>query len=455
VNLIVDNRLDYLDQASFLSMRATGREQCVQLVWIYEHPVDMDAIRRFHAAFGYGLAGRRIERSPLPFGRHRWVSALGPPAPLDVATTPRPRSELSDWLDERSQVPVDPEWGPSWHLGVLPLTDGSTAVTAVGSHCLGDGTAGLMRAFEAVHGQRPDPGYPPPRSRTWRAGVAEDLRGTLRDLPEVGRALRGTAKLIVEQRKSSKSAEVSAETRRPVPKPAPQAYRDGVVLPVVNLAVDLADWDARAAALGGNGYALLAGLGTRLGERMGRVNPETSAVMLLIALSERGPDDTRAHAMSFVNVHVDPSAVRTDLTAARSVIKQALTTQRETPDEKFSLLALSPFMPKRAVRSAGGLAFGFNDLPVSCSNMGDLPDDIARVDGTMAEYVFLRGVDQNVTRADMELSEGQLVLVGGRIGGSMSISIVGYECGAQNTKAWLREQVAATLAEFDLTGTLI
>ncbi|MGV0660692.1 hypothetical protein ABQE40_19725, partial [Mycolicibacterium pulveris] len=103
-----------MDQAGFQLLRATGRGQLMQMLWIYEHPVDYEGLRRFHRNFGYGLAGRRIERSVLPFGRHRWVSSLGPVADLDIAE-PRSRSEVSDWFDERAQVPVDPEWGPGWH----------------------------------------------------------------------------------------------------------------------------------------------------------------------------------------------------------------------------------------------------------------------------------------------------------------------------------------------------
>ena len=83
-----------------------------------------------------------IEPSVLPFGRHRWVSATGPAGPLDVADT-RPPGELGDWIDERSQLPVDPVRGPGWHLGMLPMSDGSTAVTLVLSHCLLDGGASL------------------------------------------------------------------------------------------------------------------------------------------------------------------------------------------------------------------------------------------------------------------------------------------------------------------------
>ena len=52
-------------------------------------------------------------------------------------------------------------------MGVLPLTDGSTAVSAVLSHCLADGIAGMvLRSFDAVTGNIRDLGYPPPHSRT-------------------------------------------------------------------------------------------------------------------------------------------------------------------------------------------------------------------------------------------------------------------------------------------------
>ena len=114
-----DNRIDFTDQAMFLGLRATGQEAVMQVVWIYERPVDLDGVRRFHEHIGHGLLGRRIERSALPFGRHRWVSALGPQSDLDFAAE-RPRAELGRWIDERSTMPLDPEYGPAWHVGVLP-----------------------------------------------------------------------------------------------------------------------------------------------------------------------------------------------------------------------------------------------------------------------------------------------------------------------------------------------
>ena len=68
-----DNTLDYADQGLFLALRATGQESVAQIVWIYTHPVDVERLKRFYANLGYGLLGRRVEPSPVLFGRHRWV----------------------------------------------------------------------------------------------------------------------------------------------------------------------------------------------------------------------------------------------------------------------------------------------------------------------------------------------------------------------------------------------
>ncbi len=106
-----DNRLAFMDQAVFTGQRATGPGQVIQVVWVYEHAFDFDGLRRFHHNLGNGLLGRRIERSPLPFARHRWVSDRGP-SDIDIAECARPRAELGDWADERTQLPIDPEWGP-------------------------------------------------------------------------------------------------------------------------------------------------------------------------------------------------------------------------------------------------------------------------------------------------------------------------------------------------------
>ena len=421
----------------------------MQIVWIYEHPVDFDRLRRTYRNVGYGLMGRRIERSPLPFGRHRWVSAVGQPLDIDFAECARPRAELSDWVDERAQLPVDPECGPGWHAAVLPLTDGSTAVTVVISHCLADGVAGLILIFEAITDNIRDLGYPPPHSRTRLRAAVSDLRETVQDLPQSARALREAAKLVFRGRH---------DIARPAASRITSTLGDGadgkVIVPAVTIYVDLEDWDARANTLGGTSYSLFAGVAAKLGEHLGRCRSADGTVTLLIPFSDRTLDDTRAMAMSFAKVSVDPTQVTTDLSDARVIIKEALKTAREAPDPAQQILPLTPFIPKRAVQRIGDLMFGFADSAVLCSNLGDLPAEIASLDGTAAEYVMLRGVDQNVTRQYIESVGGQLVVVGGRLLGKMSMSVIAYQPGGKNSKQDLRELVARTLAEFGLTGRI-
>jgi hypothetical protein len=439
-----DDRLAHIDQAALLQQRATGIAKLAQAVWVYEHPVDLDALRRFHANLDHSLLGRRIESSALPFGRHRWVSAR---AEATEVAEPRPRADLSDWIDERSAVPIDPEFGPSWHLAMLPMDDGSTALSLVASHCVTDGIGLLRSVADAAEGRTRLLGYAPARARSGFAAVRADARQTVRDMPELGRTLTAAARLAYRRRK---------EFTQPAATGPQAAIVDGdaqVILPAINAFIDASHWDACAEKLNGTTYSLLAGFAARLAERTGRHRQDDGAVSLLIAISERTPDDTRANAVSVTTVSVDPARVTTDLTDSRTAIRQALKTIRDVPDETFALLPLTPFVPKRAVRRATGVMFG--DLPVSCSNLGELDPAVGRPDGSDAEYFILRGVDQNITREQIEIAGGQLVVVSVRLGDMISLGVVSYQPGKANTKQQLRDLTALTLAEFDLYGEIV
>jgi len=444
----VGNRLTLWDEALVRANRATGRVQLIKCLWVYEHPVDMDAVRRFHRNFGYGCAGRRVERSPRPFGRYRWVSALGPAAPLYVNTDPLPREQISDWADQWAQVPIDPETGPGWQMAVQSFSDGVTAICLVGSHCLGDGVAALLAVGTAAAGANIDIGYPPPLSRRTGRAIAADLRETIRGLPEIGRAARKAVKVL---RAGDQQAATNPKPVRP-----PVADPDElVIVPAITTYVDLAEWDARAEALGGNGYSLLAAVSAKLGERMGRRNPDGN-VSLLIAISDRTSEtDVRANAMTLVNAKVDPTDVTKDLSATRSTLRTALKSAKDQPDEILELMPLTPLVPKRLVKKVADMMIASDDMPVVCSNMGDLPPVLTSVDGTEAEYTSFYGVDQATPRGELEHGDGQLVVVSGRISGKIIIGIVAYQSGAENTKTRLRELTAETLAEFDLTGVFV
>jgi hypothetical protein len=448
-----DNRLTFVDHALFTAHRAAGLNEVAQVVWLYEHPIDFDGLRRFHHNFGYGLLGRRIERSPLPFARHRWIADRGP-SDIDIAECARPRAELNDWADERSQLPIDPEWGPGWHLGVLPLTDGSTAVSLVASHYLLDGIGLVIALVHALLGNTRDLGYPPPRSRTRLRAVVQDAGQTARDTAEVARALVAAAKLARKQ-----AGRGHDNARSPASRPVALRAGDGddvLIVPGIAIGVDLDDWDARAKALGGTSNTLVAGLAAKLGERMGRRRAGDGAVTLQLPMSERAEGDTRAIAVSIARVSVDPTRVTTDLRDLRATIKQALKTLRETPDESLLLAPLTPFTPKRTLKRGVDAAFADPDLPVVFSNLGDMGSVVSRLDGTDCEYAYARAMRQHMTRQWLERTGGQMNVLSLRTQplGKIFISVVAYQPGAENTKPALRELAAHTLAEFGLTGTI-
>src|SRR4051812_2181227 len=69
----MSNVLDLADQAMFLAERS-ALANLLQCAWVYNRTIDIDGLRRFPRQLQRGRLSRRVERSPLPFGRHRWVS---------------------------------------------------------------------------------------------------------------------------------------------------------------------------------------------------------------------------------------------------------------------------------------------------------------------------------------------------------------------------------------------
>lgn len=442
-----DHRLTPVDHALFQAQRATEWKQVMQVVWVYEHPVDLEGLRRFHRNLGYGLMGRRIERSPLPFARSRWVFDRGP-ADIDIAERPRPRAEVSDWADERTQIPMYPDRGPGWHLGVLPLTDGSTAISLVISHYVLDGLGLVVALLDAVQDNQRDLGYPPPRSRTRLRAMAQDAGQTVRDAPEVGRALVAVAKQERDRRRSAGA----------VPKPETVVFHGsdehGFVIPSVSIFVDLETWDARVQALNGTSKTLVAAVVAKFGERIGRRHPGDGTVTLRLPLSTRGDGDDRANAVSYAPVSVDPTRVTTDLAEVRTAISQALRQTREAPDETFKLASLTPFIPMRAVKRMNKVMVVDPEMPVFCSNLGDIGTLVCRLDGSEAEYVTGRLTIQNASRERLERTGGIMTVQSWRLPDRIVINVGAYQPGTENTKAALLKLADSILGEFGLTGEL-
>jgi len=434
----MSNVLDLVDQSFFRLEQAAGVGQCV---WVYDRPVDIAGLRRFHEHLQRGRLSRRIERSPLPFGRHRWVSPSDQPE-LEIVATPRSREEFDAWLDEQAKFPLDAEHGPGWHLAMLPFTDGGAAVSLVLTHCLTDGIGGCVAIVEAACGYDSAIDWPAAGSRRRWQALRQDARQTVRDIPAIGRAAVAAARFARRNRGRAGSA---------TPPPAPLAGVDELVaLPTATIFLDADEWDARADSLGGTSNTLLAGLAARLAERVGRVAADGS-VTLAMPINERVADDTRANAVAMVDITVDPAPAATDLREIRAATKQALIRHREVPDERQDLLPLVPLLPRRLTRRMATVATGGVTNVVVSSNLGAAPPAVNQPDGTDASHVALLSRYPGVTKSMMHQLGGLLVVHSARVHNQVFVSVLGYQPGRPNSNDDLRRDLSRALSDFSLT----
>ena len=440
----VDTTLAYIDQGAFLGLRALGRGPIIQYVWIYDEGIDPHGLRRFHKNLQHTLISRLIERSVLPFGRHRWVRYDAPD--LDVEVTERPRDEVWDWVDERSFLPLDPEFGPPWHLGVQPLTGGGAAVSLVVAHTVVDAMAGINSIVDAVDGIRRDFGFPDKGMRTRRQALRDDLALTARSAREVPAAVLAAARLARQQQDDlSASAKVAG-------KPRSAAGDQLVVVPRVYGSVNAQEWGERAQALGGTRNILFAGLAVRVGYRLGRTDDD-GRVLLSIPVSERTDGDTRANPLNGITVHADAGRVCTDLTALRSDFKAALVELGQKGAQILAPLPLTPFTPKFLLRRLESMVMKVGK-PVGCTNIGDIPESANRPDGTDADFFTMRGGEAGLTPAILERLGGHLLVSAASVRDRVWFSVASWESDRTNTRSELSEVVAAAVADLGLTAQL-
>jgi Wax ester synthase/diacylglycerol acyltransferase catalytic domain len=443
----MDNVLDLFDQTVFLGERATGATNLLQCVWIYNRAIDIAGLRQFHGHLAQGRLSRRIEPSPLPFGRHRWIAPKGQSA-LEIVATPRPREELDAWLGEQANTPLDAEHGPGWHLAVLPFTDGGAAVSLVISHCLSDGV-GLCEALADAATGRHDPiNWPAAGSRRRWQALREDARQTARDIPGIGRAVVAAARMA---RRNSAGAGSSAAA--PCEPPVASGRADErITLPTATIFVDAGEWDARAQSLGGTSNTLLSGLAAQLAQRVGRIAADGS-VAVTMPVNERAVGDTRANAITNVDFTVDPAPATTDLSEIRATIKQALIRSADETNERWELLHLAPLLPQWLVRRCVG-ASANGAASVISSNLGAVDPASRRPDGTDADHFVMKPLGPGVTKAVIHRLGGLLVLLSGRTDGRVFVSVLAYQPGSANSNDKLGQDLWNTLRDFSLTATM-
>ena len=443
----MSNVLDLVDQTAFVGEQATGATNVLQCVWVYKRAINIDGLRQFYQHLQRGRLSRRIERSPLPFGRHRWVSPHDQ-SDLEIVEKPRPREGFDAWLGEQANTPLDIEHGSGWRLAVLPFTDGGAGVSFVISHCLIDGV-GLCEALaDAASGHHDPISWPAAGSRRRWHALREDGRQTARDIPAIGRAVVAAARFFWRNRGGYGSG-----TQLPGAARSPSVGPDEfVALPNATVFVDADEWDARAHSLGGTSNALLAGLAACLAQRVGRVGRDGFAT-LAVPVNERADGDTRANAITGIDIMVDPAAATADLRGIRAAIKEALIRRQEVPDERLVLVPLVPLLPRWLIRRVVAAALGGATTSGS-SNLGAINPAANRPDGTDADHFGMRSLFPRMTQATVQRAGGLLGLLSGRVHGQVFISVLAYEPGRPNSNNDLRRELSNAVSDFSLTATI-
>jgi hypothetical protein len=342
---------------------------------------------------------------------------------------------------------LDPARGPAWTFTIQTFTDGSTVVSLVVSHCIADGLTTAMAVSEAVRGERRPPVYP--AWSVWSAHRAAttlgaELQRIVRDAPATLRALAQLARTAYTSR---------ATYNPPAASPVVTIADDRtVVFPSAFIRVPTSVWDARAQSLGADRLTLLTAVTAAFAEALGRLRGDD--VTLLIPVNQRaGLSHTGGNGVALATLKVRVDEPRGRLHTLQRRLRVTLLRTRREPNRLATLLPLVPFVPRRAFSAASHLALGaLADLPVTCSNLGDLPKDVLQIDGGAADRICARGIDGPVARRAIEARQGVATLFAGVIPGFLALSFVTYQPGVVTEPQHLRALVERLLAEYELAG---
>jgi hypothetical protein len=445
---ITQHRLTFVDQIAFELHRVTGRNQLMQCLWVYDAAINLAALQSVYDRLCALRANRLIEPSAIPFGRPRWVRDDRPSVPVHVEDTVRPRTALLAWANAHARTPIDPVTGPAWHIAVQRFSDGSQAISMVGSHLLSDGMYALQ-SIRAAIAEIPDPS--PYRARGERgrlAGWWADLCQASLDAPMTLKALGTLAAGAMPRPRRAQPAALIP------PAPVPVDAASVVELPAVTVVVDLPTWNTRARALGGHSQALLLAFCARIAQHQQRLRPSDGTVSLVIPIDQRdGATDDRALAVRLSTITLDPEPLTGDIRPAQQAMMSALRAGAQQTNDTEALLPVVAWIPGTTTAALVNRAFRYESArPVTCSIIGELSAELGAIDGTPCQSLITRAVDVQVTLGELERTHGHLVIVASRYNGRMSICIEAYQPGAVNSSDHLRDIALRTLHEFGLDG---
>ncbi len=457
----VDERSGRLatDDAPFwFATPALGWSVVLQMVWVFEDEVSLEALTAMNAALARGRMHRMLVSSTVYGSRPRWVPAPDAPG-LAVDPLPIPDAGVDAWATaEMSTVPLDAEGGRCWRLRSAPTQSGGTALSLCALHVVTDGR-GMVAAAAAAARESGVPVAVPdertsaaggslsagPESRgSWRRGRLDDVADAV---AQAGAVVVGIARAAAESRKASGLEPDPRPERPPLAERSPAAK-----FTWATASIPAGDWDRVAADHGGTSNTLFIAVVSGLLRSGGR-SPLGTPIKVGVPVDRReGEEDTRTNAIAGVSVFLtDEPVPGGDLAGIRAACKAAfvrLSEGRRAPH--IYLRPLAWFLPVSVLIKlvGGGAGKGMPDAVIS--NIGEVTPEATVVGGRTARRMALRGMTQGVDPASgHRFGDGvQSWLI--RTPEQVSFTVLGLDDEAFGSDAVLRDLLTSELAAWGL-----
>ncbi|EGD44159.1 LigA [Nocardioidaceae bacterium Broad-1] len=184
----IDNsgRLQFADDLFARRHRGLGSPIANQWIWRLDSPYDADRLRYIAAGLAEGGLSRQLHRARFPGARDLWTNADREPS-IELYEEILPVSGITDWLQERHSDHLDPHEGLTYRLTAINLDDGTSVVSMLLAHAVGDGGSVLDAVCRASRGEPLRlPPAPATGLGTASAPEAADSRSQWRAGPRLG-----------------------------------------------------------------------------------------------------------------------------------------------------------------------------------------------------------------------------------------------------------------------------
>ncbi|MCK8613646.1 hypothetical protein [Gordonia sp. C13] len=446
-------RLATDDAPFWFATPALGWSVVLQLVWVFDEEVSLEAMTSMNAALARGRMHRMLVPSTVYGSRPSWVPAPDAPG-LAVDSLPVPDAGVDAWATaEMSTVPLDAEGGRCWRLRCAPTESGGTVLSLSALHVVTDGRGMVAAAAEAAR----ESGVPvavaadrTPSSASSESSVPlrrRRLADAADAVAQAGAVVAGIVRAVAERRKASGLEPDPRPERPPLAERFPAAK-----FTWATASIPAGDWDRVATEHGGTPNTLFIAVVSGLLRSSGR-SPLGTPIKVGVPVDRRaGEEDNRTNAIAGVSVYLtDEPVPGGDLTGVRAACKAAfvrLSEGRRAPH--IHLRPLAWFLPPSVLIKlvGGGAGKGMPDAVIS--NIGEVTPEATVVGGRTARRMVLRGTTQGVDpAAGHRFGDGvQSWLV--RTPQQVSFTVLGLDDEAFGSDAVLRDLLTRELTEWEL-----